>query len=245
MEKDEREFLVIDIETVPDETVYPAPAVEPGTERPFPPLWAHRPIVIGAMLLGSDLSFRRLGVVGEDKDEPGLLAAFASYVDRDRHNLVTFNGRGFDLPVICLRCLRHGVAMPFYYQDRSYRYRYSPDGHIDLLDEITDHGASRDKVGLDTVARLIGLPGKVGVDGSQVEGLFKAGRIADVRRYCLSDVVQTAFVFLRFRLLQGFLDRDAYRRTAAALLDAVAGDERVKEIAGQVDRRRLLLDDAP
>src|SRR6266571_4794463 len=68
------------------------------------------------------------------------------------------------LPVLALRSLRHGVAMSWYYQGRV-RHRYTEEGHLDLCDMLSDHGAAR-QVSLDAVARLIGLPGKIGVDGS-------------------------------------------------------------------------------
>ena len=93
------------------------------------------------------------------------------------------------------------MPLRFYYQDHDYRYRYSEAGHLDLADMLTDYGASRSTGGLDAMARLIGLPGKVGVDGSQVEGLYNAGQLELIKNYCLSDVAQTAFLFLRFRLL--------------------------------------------
>jgi predicted PolB exonuclease-like 3'-5' exonuclease len=236
-----RGFLVLDIETVPDATLYTPPEVAAGVEKPFPPLYAHRPIVLGVLWLDDDYGFRRLGVIGENKDEAGALADFAAFVERERPHLVTYNGRGFDLPVIALRCLRHGVPLRFYYQEKDYRYRFSDGGHVDLYDFLGEHGAVHNLGGLDAMARLIGLPGKVGVDGSQVEGLYNAGQLELIRNYCLSDVAQTAFLFLRFRLLQGMLSVERYRDVAAALLAELAGDARLAPLAERVDRGRLLL----
>ena len=96
---------------------------------------------------------------------------------------------------------------------------------------------------LDGAARVIGLPGKDGVDGSQVEGLFHAGQIEALRRYCLSDVAQTAFLFLRYRLVAGDLDRDGYRRAASGLLAALETDGRFGRLLDGIDRARLLLGD--
>jgi len=236
-----RGFLVLDIETVPDAALYVPREVAAGSEKPFPPLYAHRAIVIGVLWLDDDYGFKRLGVIGENKDEAAALADFAAFVERERPHLVTYNGRGFDLPVIALRCLRHGVPLRFYYQDRDYRYRYSDEGHVDLLDFFSDHGAAKNVGGMDSMARLIGLPGKVGVDGSQVEGLYNAGQIELIRNYCLSDVAQTAFLFLRFRLLQGLLAPERYREVAAALLQSVAADPRLSTLVERIDRSRLLL----
>jgi predicted PolB exonuclease-like 3'-5' exonuclease len=94
---------------------------------------------------------------------------------------------------------------------------------------------------LDAVARLIGLPGKVGVDGSQVEGLWNAGHLEDIKNYCLADVAQTALLFLRFRLLQGALDPLAYRGAAAELMDALRADGRLASLMEAIDGERLLL----
>jgi predicted PolB exonuclease-like 3'-5' exonuclease len=241
------EYLVVDIETIPDGSRWARPELPHGVEPPFPPIWAHRVVVIGCLWLDSDYRLRRLGVVGEgledgataDEGEARLLDAFSRFVGRQRTTLLTYNGRSFDLPVIALRSLCHGVPLPWYYQERGVRYRYSEEGHIDLCDWLADHGATRSG-SLDAIARLCGLPGKVGVDGSQVEGLHRTGQLAAIQSYCLADVTQTAFVFLRFRLLQGQIGPEAYRETASALLAALESDGRVGNVLSQIDRERLL-----
>ncbi|HUS65674.1 MAG TPA: 3'-5' exonuclease [Kofleriaceae bacterium] len=238
-----RSYLVMDIETVPDGALYSPPEVAEGHAAPFPPLWAHRPIVLGVCWLDENYGFLRLGVIGEGKDEVGMLGDFASFADQYRPNLVTYNGRSFDLPVLALRCLRHGVPLRFFFQDKDYRYRFSDMGHIDLYDFLSEHGAA--KVGsLDAIARVVGLPGKVGVDGSQVEGLYNAGQLDMIKKYCLTDVAQTAFLFLRYRLLQGVLDLAGYQKAAQTLLDALTSDGRVDAVLEKIDRPRLLLSPA-
>jgi predicted PolB exonuclease-like 3'-5' exonuclease len=159
---------------------------------------------------------------------------------KERPLLVTYNGRGFDLPVLTLRCLRHGVPLGFTY-DGAFRHRYVDVGHLDLHDHLSDHGAARG-LSLDTMARVIGLPGKVGVDGSQVEGLYLAGQLEAIKNYCLSDVAQTAFLLLRFRLLQGLLSPERYRAAATALFEQLAPDPRLSPLTGRIDRARLLLE---
>jgi 3'-5' exonuclease len=238
------EFLVLDLETVPDTTRWTRPELPPGVEGPFPPTWAHRIIVVGCLWLGKDYRLRRLGVIGDqsgdDKaDERQILVELSRFIGRAKPVIVTYNGRAFDLPVIALRSLRHGVPLAWYYRERGVRYRYSEEGHIDLCDWLADHGATRSG-SLDAVARLFGLPGKVGVDGSQVEGLYRAGQLPRIQAYCLADVVQTAFVLLRFRLLQGVLAPAAYRATAEALLAALEGEPRVADVVTRIDRDELL-----
>lgn len=244
------EYLILDIETVPDTDRWKRPEPPEGASTPsaaFPPTWAHRVIVIGCLWLDHGYRLKRLGVVGEpdggtgtpDHNERRLLEDFSRFVGKARPVLVTYNGRSFDLPVIALRSLCHGVSLGWYYRERNVRYRYSEEGHLDLCDWLADHGATRSG-SLDAVARLIGLPGKVGVDGSQVEGLYLAGQLGAIQRYCLADVTQTALLFLRFRLLQGLLRGETYREATAALLDALAADGRVGDVLAGTSREHLL-----
>ena len=233
-----RTYLVVDIETVPDPALYVHPDVGNGVERPFPPLYVHRPVVLGVLWLDEEYRLKRLGVIGDGKDEKEMLEDFSAFVGKWQPQLVTYNGRSFDLPVIALRSLRHGVTMGWYYQGRL-RHRYSEEGHLDLCDMLSDHGAAR-SMSLDAVARLIGLPGKVGVDGSQVEGLYTEGKLADIERYCLADVAQTALLFLRFRLLQGQLAPARYRERVAGLIDAFEQDGRIADVLAGLDRAHLL-----
>ncbi|HYU15699.1 MAG TPA: ribonuclease H-like domain-containing protein [Candidatus Acidoferrum sp.] len=242
-----KSYLVLDIETIPDTELWTCPEPPPGpaggVDRTFPPTYAHRVIVIGCLWLDQSYRLKRFGLVGEggqhSEDERSILADFSRFVGRNRPALVTYNGRNFDMPVLALRSLHCGVPMPWYYRDRSLRHRYSEAGHIDLCDWLADHGAARSS-SLDALARLIGLPGKVGVDGSQIEGMFKAGLLARIQDYCLSDVVQTALLFLRFRLLQGVLDPGRYRSAVSALTCALAGDARLAGLMQEIDGDRLV-----
>ena len=240
------EYLVLDIETIPDHDRWARPELPHGVEAPFPPTWAHRIVVIGCLWLDHDYKLKRLGVIGDpaggtgtaDERERHLLEDFSRFVGRARPVLVTYNGRSFDLPVIALRSLCHGVPLSWYYRESSVRYRYSEQGHLDLCDWLADHGATRSG-SLDAIARLIGLPGKVGVDGSQVEGLYRAGQLAAIQEYCLADVAQTALLFLRFRLLQGQLAAEAYRARTRDLVEALAADGRVGPVLDGLDRQHL------
>lgn len=232
-------YLIVDIETVPDTRLWACPEVPLGAQRPFPPTYAHRVIVVGCLWLGADYRMRKLGILGEGADEAGVLSAFSRFVDKHRPALVTYNGRTFDLPVLALRSLHCGVAMGWYYQERGLRYRYSEDGHIDLCDWLADHGAARQS-SLDALARLIGLPGKVGVDGSQIEGMYRSGQLQRIQDYCLADVAQTALLFLRFRLLQGVLDGQSYRDAVSDLTRHLEADARLAALVAAIDGERLL-----
>lgn len=209
-------YLVIDIETAPDLDRWSPPADDPNA---FPPSYAHRIVCLGFLLL--DHEFRLVELNAFQGDERELLLAFSRSVAKlskaDRSlTIVSYNGRTFDLPVLVLRALHHAVPLPWYYRTRGMRYRYDEAGHLDLADALTDYGAGR-MVSLDNAAKLIGMPGKVGCDGSKVAELVAQGRIADVVAYCCADVAQTALLLLRFKFVQHELvnqDAETYLREA-------------------------------
>lgn len=232
--------LVFDIETVVDPDL---PITESTTTQKLPAAPHHQVVVIGALLLsGSERIAKRLGIVGrETTDEAAILAEFTELVERHSPTLVSFNGRGFDLPVIASRCFHHGIPFRAYYRGRDMRYRFSEAGHFDLMDFLADFGATRPSR-LDVMAKLCGMPGKVGVDGKDVGPLVHKGRIDEVRNYCLCDVVQTAAVFLRVELLRGALSRDQYVTAIRALLDAIETEQDIGEVLlPRIDEQRLLL----
>lgn len=229
-------FLVLDIETVLDAEL-PLVATSDVERLPAPP--HHQIVVVGALLFDASYGVEHLRV-SESADEAAILSDFARLLEERQPCLVTFNGRSFDLPVIAARCLRHGVALRRYYQSRDVRFRFSPERHFDLMDHVADFGAAK-PARLDVVAKLCGMPGKVGVDGKDVGPLVHAGRLEDVRHYCLCDVAQTAAIFLRVQLVRGELGRETYVDRMRQLLDLVRSDGRLAPVAAGLNERRLLL----
>jgi len=230
--------LVLDIETIPDPEL---PRLDESEKVPAPPF--NQIVTLGCLLL-EDYVPKKIGVVGEGKDERAILRDFAAWLDRTKPCVVTWNGRGFDMPVITSRALKHGVPMPWWFKDRNTRYRFSPEGHFDVMDFIADFGAAKSSR-LDVFAKLVGFPGKVGVDGSQVQPMVHAGRIDEVNAYCLCDVVQTAAIFLRVELLRGVLDREHYVERAKGLLAFIDAEPRLEPVATNVKRANFLLEDSP
>jgi predicted PolB exonuclease-like 3'-5' exonuclease len=234
-----RSHLVLDIETVHDPELPIAEASE--VERlPAPP--HHQIVVIGVLWFDADYKVSRLGVIGEGKDEASALRDFARFLEERKPDLVTYNGRGFDLPVIAARCLRHGVPLKHYYRSRDVRYRFSADGHLDLMDYVADFGAAKPSK-LDVIAKLCGMPGKLGIAGHDVGPLVHAGRLDEVRNYCLCDVVQTAGVFLRVELLRGEIDLATYRQAMGGLIEHIRTDPRVAPVSKGLNEARLLIDE--
>ena len=228
--------LILDIETIPDPEL---PRLDDSDKVPPPPM--NQIVTLGCLLL-EDYVPKKIGVVGEHKNEREMLGDFAVWLDKTRPCVVTWNGRGFDMPVITSRALKHGISMPWWFSDRNTRYRYSPEGHMDLMDFLADFGAAK-STRLDIYAKLVGLPGKVGVDGSQVAPMVHAGKIDEVNAYCLCDVAQTAGLFLRVQLLRGTLDRPNYVALSKTLLAFLDADPRLNPVTANVDRARFTLEE--
>lgn len=216
-------------------------------EDPFPPPQAHRVVAVAYVDVELDVAKSPRYRCGEvrtcctwdaERDpakervcESALLGGFSTSVEQLASSggvtFVTWNGRGFDLPVISMRSLKLGVPCGWYYADRDVRYRFSSEGHLDLMDFLSDYGAARN-MKLGDVARLVGLPGKTGsVTGTSVHSVYleTVARAEDrefceekrneVARYCLQDAIQTALVFLRTRFHLGKIDRDEYHACLA------------------------------
>jgi 3'-5' exonuclease len=135
--------------------------------------------------------------------------------------LITFNGRGFDLPVLETRALKHGLSLPRYFATGQSRNtfrgsRYSDEYHIDLCDFLSNFGAAYRRNSLNVLAKLIGLPGKYTIAGEDVEYLFRQGRLKEINQYCMTDVLQTYLLFLRVELLRGKLDAGGYKEAVTA-----------------------------
>lgn len=236
-------YLVLDLETVVDPSL-PAPKLAKDGADVVPPPPYHQIVVLGAALLDAACRLRRIWVAGEGNGELAMLAALVAFLNahlvaRKPITIVGFNSRGFDLPVLVARCLRHGLSWPWYYRQRDVPHRFSADGHLDLMDFLTDHGAAR-FFSLDLAAKLVGMPGKIGCDGGEVAAMIARGELEQVRAYCLSDVAQTVAVFLRAQLLRGELDVHGYAKAAQRLLEVIEKEPRLAPLVPLIDRGRML-----
>jgi predicted PolB exonuclease-like 3'-5' exonuclease len=275
-------FRVIDIETIPDLSVW-TPGESKWTmrrgvkddghrtllawfsandeasvcevtyveESPFPPPQAHRVVAIAHVDIDMDIStsprYRCMGgssacswsVDDENADmlEKALLERFSNNMvwgEGEAIELVTWNGRGFDLPVLSMRSLKHGIPFEWYYAIRDMRYRYSTTGHLDLMDFLADYGAAK-PMKLGDAARLIGLPGKTDMTGASVHDMVRASRksphiasekMDEVGRYCWQDAIQTALIFLRTRFHLGKINKDEYNHS----LDTFVQSDFIKDV---------------
>jgi 3'-5' exonuclease len=225
--------MVFDIETVPDVTagrrLYELDGLSDAdvaqamfqlrmakTGSDFLPHHLQRIVAISVVFRTRD-AVRVWSLGDEDADEAELISRFFDGLERYTPTLVSWNGGGFDLPVLHYRSLLHGVSAPRYWEvgddDREFRYnnylgRYHWR-HVDLMDVLAGY-QPRANAPLDEVATLIGLPGKMGMSGAKVWDAFQAGDIAGIRNYCETDVLNTYLVYLRFQHLRGRLDDTGY-----------------------------------
>jgi len=197
----------------------------------FLPLHLHRVAVVGCVFR-DDQGFRVKTLGQPDDPEPALLAGFFKTIERYTPRLVSWNGSGFDLPVLHYRSLIHGVPAPRYWdmgeEDRDFKYnnyisRYH-NRHIDLMDLLAKYNG-RANAPLDELAKLCGFPGKLGMDGSKVWEAWNQGQADAVRAYCETDVVNTWLVYCRFRFLRGELDAAAYEAEIALVRDTLAASD--------------------
>jgi hypothetical protein len=190
----------------------------------FFPIPYHIPIAIATMQADEQYRIRSLGCIGADRFSEAELVARFWQTFESAQTLVTFNGRGFDLPVLETRALKHRLSLPRYFGDPQSRFsyrssRYSDAAHLDLCDYLSNFGAVHRRGSLDLLARLIGLPGKYLIEGQDVEYLFRQQRYKEINQYCITDVLQTYLLFLRVELLRGRLDAKSYEAALSAALE--------------------------
>jgi predicted PolB exonuclease-like 3'-5' exonuclease len=242
--------LVFDIETIPDvpglrrlhgldaalsdaevaELAFQQKRAQSGND--FLPLHLQRIVVIScALRVGKD--FRVWSLAEPEQSEGEIIQRFFDGIEKFTPQIISWNGGGFDLPVLHYRGLIHGVAAPRYwdlgdgsYTDsrefkwNNYISRYHTR-HLDLMDLLAMY-QPRASAPLDDLAKLIGFPGKLGMDGSKVWEALQAGRSAEIRDYCETDVLNTYLVATRFRLMRGELSRAEYEAEIAFIRSELA-----------------------
>ncbi len=197
----------------------------------FLPLYQHRIVAISVVLGSSnDLKIWSLGSPTSDEEE--LVQRFFDGLDKYSPELVSWNGGGFDLPVLHYRSLLHGVPSPRYWEtgdeDRSFRYNNYLSRfhwrHIDLMDVLSGF-QPRAKASLNDIAVMLGFPGKLGMQGDQVWDYYQQGEIEKIRDYCETDALNTHLIFLRFQYIRGLLDQQQLQSEYARVREALADSD--------------------
>ncbi|MBN9229299.1 MAG: 3'-5' exonuclease [Legionella sp.] len=226
-------ILVFDIETIPDtqagrtlynleglsdkdtaEAMFALRRAKSGND--FLPHYLQKICAISIVLSqGNSLKVWSLG--DESASEQELIKRFFAGIDKHTPTLVSWNGCGFDLPVLHYRALLHEISAPTYWEvgenqqnfkwnNYLSRYHYR---HIDLMDLISGY-QPKAFAPLDEIATLLGFPGKMGMSGAKVWEQYQAGELKSIRDYCETDVLNTFCVYLRFELMRGIINPQEY-----------------------------------
>ena len=182
------------------------------TGSDFLPLHQHRVVAV-SVALRTGKTFKVWSLGKRDSDEADLVRRFFAGIDRYSPNLVSWNGSGFDLPVLHYRALCNKIQAPRYWEmgegDREFRYNNYLNRfhwrHMDLM-EVLSGFQGRGRASLDQAAVLLGFPGKLGLSGDKVFETWLDGGIDAIRNYCETDVLNTYLVYLRFEFMRGNLD---------------------------------------
>lgn len=234
-------ILAFDIETIPDvhgiRLLYDLPKSASDSEvvafaeekrraqtgSEFMQHHLHRVVTISCCMRwhNDKMHIGSIGEIGDD--EESIIAKFFDVVERYTPRLVSWNGGGFDLPVLHYRALIHGISAARYWDMGEGGFNDSRDfkwnnyinryhmRHCDLMDLLSLYQA-RASVPLDDMAKLCGFPGKLGMDGSKVWAAYYEGRLKEIRDYCETDAVNTYLMYLRFEMMCGSLDSDEYEQ---------------------------------
>jgi hypothetical protein len=241
----DRPLVAFDIETIPDPDVgrrifgfdgddasvvremFESRLEKTDGRTGYPQLPHQRVVTIGVAWLELESGKFKIGTVGggameERSHLEGFFALFRDAATAPR--LISWNGSGFDLPVIRYRSMLLGIAAPDFYRTdgelkrNNYQNRYH-DMHVDLMDVLSGYGASH-RVGLGTLSELVGLPGKSFVEGEVWEHIL-AGEEELVREYCKMDVLLTLLLYLNWEVHRGNLETQRLREYVGGIRESL------------------------
>ncbi len=248
--------FVFDIETVPDvesgrkifeldglsdsdasEAMFTLQRQKSGTE--FLPHYLHKVVAISAVFRFKD-SVKVWSLGDENSDEKELIKRFFDGIDRYSPVLVSWNGGGFDLPVLHYRALKYGVQAAQYWDtgelDQGFKWnnyisRYHAR-HTDVMDLLAMY-TGRANAPLDHIASMLGFPGKMGMSGAKVWDEFQNGNIKGIRDYCETDVLNTYLVYLKFELMRGHIDDITFNKESNLLRNVLeqSSEEHLQQFA--------------
>lgn len=242
--------LVFDIETVPDvdsgrkiydidgladadvaEIMFTQRRRETNGESEFIRHHLQKIVAISVVLKNKD-NFNVWSIGEEDADEKEIVQRFFDGVERYTPTLVSWNGSGFDLPVLHYRGLLNKVQAPRYWDtgqdDNSFKWnnyisRYH-ERHTDLMDVLASYSFA--KAPLDQVATMLGFPGKMGMSGDKVADCYFGGDLKSIRDYCETDVLNTYLVYLRFQLMRGQFTEARYEKECDIVKEFLASENK-------------------
>lgn len=233
-------ILVFDIETIPDikagQKLYELEGLSDEdtasalftlrrckTGNDFLPHYLQKVVAISLVLnQGSQLKVWSLG--DEQSDEKDLIQRFFAGIEKYTPTLISWNGCGFDLPVLHYRALLHGISAPIYWETGENQQNFRWNNylnrfhyrHLDLMDVLAAY-QNKAFAPLDEIASMLGFPGKMGMSGAKVWEQYLAGNLKNIRNYCETDVLNTYCVYLRFELMRGTHTQETYAKALESL----------------------------
>ncbi len=248
-------ILVFDIETIPDvdagrklydldglsdedtaKALFALRRAKVGND--FLPHYLQKIVAISLVI--SNASQLKVWTLGDEQsDERELISRFFTGLDKHTPTLVSWNGSGFDLPVLHYRALLNGVAAPTYWEtgENQQPFRFNNylnrfhHRHLDLMDVLAGY-QNKAFAPLDDIASMLGFPGKMGMNGGKVWDEYLAGNLKGIRDYCETDVLNTYCVYLRFELMRGVISQTEYTQ-AIERLRHYLGEEKDKNHLGE------------
>lgn len=249
MDFKETKYLVFDVESVPDARLikavrypdadfseqeavdaYKAYLLEQsGGTSDFVPATFQYPVCICIAKVKEDFSLIDILSLDEPHFRPKeMTRLFWHGIENlyDHASYVTFNGRGFDIPLLELMAYRYGISAKRHFKDKfAGRFRFGTK-HIDLQDVLSNYGAIHMAGGLNLLAKVLGKPGKMGTKGSDVPDMFRDGRLQEISDYCIHDVLDTYFVFLRTKVVMREITPEQEEKLIKKARDFVEGNSR-------------------
>ncbi|MCB1215074.1 MAG: 3'-5' exonuclease [Deltaproteobacteria bacterium] len=167
----------------------------------------HQPISLAAIAVDQDYEIVKIGLLGkEEKSTASIVNHFWETYKEKQPVLVDFNGKGFDLRLLELWAFRLGIEIGSgFFGKFGPRYKFSDDAHLDLHEFLSNYGAIRYRGGLNLFSKILGKPGKMETQGHMVQELYDQEKFFEIDDYCLSDAMDTYFVFLRTQVMLGKL----------------------------------------
>lgn len=213
-------ILVFDIETIPDieggQAIFDLKGLDDKstakamkhiqqqkTGTDFLPLHLQKIIAISIVYrgmgddMGKFVAVKSLG--DEHSSEAELLKLLFVEIKEHEPQSISWNGSGFDLPVIMNRTLKNKLSLPDFWKEQYH--------HTDLKFVLSGYN-TENPTSLDHMAKLLGFPGKMGMDGSQVWDEYQTKNIKGIRDYCETDVLNTYLIYLQYQLLRGELTQE-------------------------------------
>lgn len=240
-------YLVMDIESFRNDVPWDPPEDNPDA---FAPLPCHGIAAIGGLMIEISDSKSKdgknrcsflgtFGDVGDESTEYSRIESFIKYYRKERPVLVTYNGRRFDIPAIWLRAMHFGLPIPEFFR-KDFSYRFSIEKNFDLCDAMGNFSSAN--IGtMDQVCGVIGLPGKVGIDGSKVHALFKSEEYKKIHSYVQCDVIEEALILLRYLHVRGELSAVVLNNIIHSIKNSALAknDEMINKLIKLIDFSKL------